>query len=99
MIGRTAYQNPLLFQKADSYFFQGEDTMFPTNKIIDKFLNFVKIEGNTKLILACRQLFNLFYAYPQAKEWRYFLHQQIQKYPNEPRLLQHNFQDAWRQRQ
>ena len=84
MIGRTAFQNPLLFQKADSYFFQGKDEMLPTNKIIDKFLNFVKIEGNTKLIIACRQLFNLFYAFHQAKEWRYFLHQQIQKHPNKP---------------
>ena len=55
MIGRTAYQNPLIFQKSDSYFFQEKDEMLPTNKIIDKFLNFVKIEGNTKLIIACRQ--------------------------------------------
>ena len=26
MIGRTAYKNPLIFQKADSYFFQEKDT-------------------------------------------------------------------------
>ena len=95
MIGRTAYQNPLIFQKSDSYFFQEKDEMLPTNKIIDKFLNFVKIEGNTKLIIACRQLFNLFYAFPQAKEWRHFLHQQIQKHPNKPSLVKQNFQNAW----
>lgn len=99
MIGRIAYQNPLLFQNVDNLFFNNPNQQSSVLEIIDNFLEFLKTNNNVdkNLMKSTRHLFNLFYKNSQAKIWRKFLNFQIQNYSDQPSLIQKNLKKGWSQ--
>ena len=92
MLGRSAYQNPLLFQTADSLFFGKKDQNNSIIEIIENFLEFVSIENKNKFS-ALRHLFNLFYKIPNASYLKQLLHKQIQLYPKNPWTINKEIQE------
>ena len=99
MVGRSAIQNPLLFQSADSEFFNSQDQNLTLIEIISCFFQNVNffLEKDSHLMQASKHLFNLFHSQPNAKYWKRYLGEQLTKYPFDPFIVKKNISKTWQE--
>jgi tRNA-dihydrouridine synthase A len=75
MIGRAAYENPLLFSEVDHLFYHQEPMPLNVEEVVHQYIAYANEElgRGTRLSAMTRHLLNLFTSRPRARLWRRYL--------------------------
>ena len=75
MIGRAAYDYPLLFKDVDSHFFKGTAPSKHPFEIVDSMIEYIArwVESGGRIHHVTRHMLSLFHGWPGGKRWRRIL--------------------------